>query len=101
MTPRSIARQAPLSMRFSRQEDWSGLPCPPPGNFPDPVIEPTSFTSPALVGGFFFFTTNANWESPAGTYCWPNTDESFRVGLGGEKHSRGAGDRTQRQRTTV
>ena len=55
MTPWSIACQAPLSMGFSRQEDWSGLPCPPPGNFPDPVIEPTSFTSPALVGGFFFF----------------------------------------------
>ena len=35
-----IASQAPLSMGFSRQEYWSGLPCPPPGNLPNPGIEP-------------------------------------------------------------
>ena len=40
------ARQAPLSMGFSRQEYWSGLPCPSPGNIPDPGIEPLS---PALL----------------------------------------------------
>ena len=39
-TPRTAARQAPLSMGFSRQEYWSGLPCPPPGDLPDPGIEP-------------------------------------------------------------
>ena len=73
-------------MGFSRHEDWSGLPCPPPWYFPDAGIEPTPFTSPALVGGFF--TTSANWESPAGTYCWPNIDESFGVGgWDGEIHS--------------
>ena len=49
--------QAPLSMGFSRQEYWSGLPFPPPGDFPDPGIEPVS---PALAGGFF--TINATWE---------------------------------------
>ena len=88
VTPWSLARRAPLSMGFSRQEDWSGLPCPPPWYFPDAGIEPTPFTFPALVGGFF--TTSANWESPAGTYCWPNTDESFGVrGQGGEIHSWG------------
>ena len=38
----TIAHQTPLSMGFSRQEYWSGLPCPPPGNLPDPVIKPTS-----------------------------------------------------------
>ena len=38
----TVARQAPLSMRFSRQEYWSGLPCPRPGHFPNPRIEPTS-----------------------------------------------------------
>ena len=36
----SVARQAPLSMEFSRQESWSGLPCPPPGDLPDPGIKP-------------------------------------------------------------
>ena len=46
-------RQAPLSMGFSRQEYWSGLPCPPPGDLPDPETELASLTSPALAGGFF------------------------------------------------
>ena len=39
----------------------NGLPCPPPGALPDPGIEPTSLTSPALAGGFF--TTSATWEA--------------------------------------
>ena len=43
-----VAHQAPLSMGLSRQEYWSGLPCPPPGDLPDPGIKPTSPTSPAL-----------------------------------------------------
>ena len=42
------AHQAPLSMGFSRQEYWSGLPCPPPGDLPDPGIEPASSVAPAL-----------------------------------------------------
>ena len=53
MTPWIGARQAPLSKGFSRQEYWSGLPCPPPGDLPDPGIEPQSFTSLALVGRSF------------------------------------------------
>ena len=44
----TVARQAPLSMGFSRQEYWSGLPCPPPGELPDSGIEPTSPAAPAL-----------------------------------------------------
>ena len=40
-------------MGFSRQEYWSGVPFPPPGNLPDPGIEPESLKSPALAGGFF------------------------------------------------
>ena len=44
VTPWTVARQAPLSMGFSRQEHWSGLPCPPPGDLPDPGIEPESPT---------------------------------------------------------
>ena len=59
-TPWTAAHQAPLSMGFSKQEYWSGLPCPPAGDLPDPGIEPASLTSPALAGGFF--TTSATWE---------------------------------------
>ena len=51
-TPWTVDRQVPLSMEFSRQEYWSGLPFPPPGNLPDPGFEPM-FPSPALAGGFF------------------------------------------------
>ena len=58
----TVARQAPLSMGFSRQEYWSGLPCPPPGELPDPGIKPESLMSPALAGGFF--TTSTTWEAP-------------------------------------
>ena len=49
-TPQTVARQAPLSMGFSRQEHWSGLPFPPPGDLPHPGIAPAF---PALAGGFF------------------------------------------------
>ena len=48
----TVARQAPLSMGFSTQEYWSGLPFPPQGDLPDPGIEPSSLTSPALASGF-------------------------------------------------
>ena len=60
-TLRTAAHQAPLSMGFSRQENWSGLPCPPPGDLPNPGVKPASLTSPALAGGFF--TTSASWEA--------------------------------------
>ena len=59
----TIARQAPLSMGFSRQEYWSGLPCPP-GDLLNPGIEPASLTTPALAGGFF--STIATWKVPQG-----------------------------------
>ena len=49
----TLACQSPLSMEFSRQEYWSGLPFPPPGDLPDPGTEPMSLASPALAGGFF------------------------------------------------
>ena len=58
--PWTAARQAPLSMGFSRQAHWSGEPSPPPGDRPDPGIEPVSFASPALAGGFF--TATATWK---------------------------------------
>ena len=49
----TVARQTPQSMGFSRQEYWSGSPCPPPGDLPDPGIELVSLMSPALAGGLF------------------------------------------------
>ena len=55
----AVAHQAPLSMGFSRQEYWSGWPCPPPGDLPDLGIELASFKFPALAGGFF--TTSTTW----------------------------------------
>ena len=55
----TVAHQDPLSMRFFRQEYWSGLPCPPPGDFPNPEIKPMSLTSPALAGGFS--ATSTTW----------------------------------------
>ena len=54
----TVTRQAPLSMRFSGDEYQSGLPCPSPGDLPDPGIRPTS---PALAGRFF--ATSATWEA--------------------------------------
>ena len=53
----TIAQQAPLSIGFSRQEFWSGLPFPPLGDLPGQGIEPASLTSHGLSGGFF--TTSA------------------------------------------
>ena len=58
--------QAPLSMGFFRQEYWSGLPCPPSGDLPDPGIEPAS---PALPGGFF------NDEPPGKPVCLDTNGE--------------------------
>ena len=60
-TPWTAAHQAPLSMRLSRQEYWSGLPCPPLGNLPSPGIQPMSLMSPALARGFI--TTSTTWEA--------------------------------------
>ena len=51
----TVARQTPLCIEFSRQEYWSGLPFPSPGDLTDPGIKPAS---PALAGGFF----TATWK---------------------------------------
>ena len=56
-TPWTIAQQASLSMEFSRQDYWSGLPCPPPGDLLNPGIKPMS---PALAN--MFFITSETWE---------------------------------------
>ena len=62
VTPWTVDYQASLSMEFSRQEYWSGLPFPLPGDHPDPRIKHMSLVSLALEGGFFH--TGAIWEAP-------------------------------------
>ena len=57
----TLAHQAPVQGFSRRQEYWSGLTCPSPGDLPDTGIEPISLTSPALAGGLF--TTSATWEA--------------------------------------
>ena len=64
----TVARQAPLSMGFPRQEYWNGLPCPFSGDLPGPGIEYTSLMSPALAGGLF--TTSSTW----GAHIFINLD---------------------------
>ena len=66
-TSRTAACQAPLSVGFSRQEYWCGLPCPPPGNLTNPGIKPMPLRYPALAGRFF--TTSTTWGAlyPHGT----------------------------------
>ena len=66
-TLQTVTHQAPLSMRFSRQEHQSGLPCPLPGDLPDPGIKSVSLMAPALASGFF--TTSTTWEARRCTYC--------------------------------
>ena len=68
-------------MALSRQEHWSGLPCPPPEDLPDPGIEPTSLMSPALAGRFF--TTSTTWKTRTVNFTtWenarPHDDKLFK-----------------------
>ena len=71
----TVARQAPLSMGFPRQEYWSGLPCPPPGDLPHPWMEPIS---PAVAAPL------SHWESPMSLQIGPNS--STRVTLYGKRN---------------
>ena len=57
----AVAWKTPLTVGFSRQEYWNGLPCSSPRDLPNPGIEPVSLATPALAGGFF--ATSANWEA--------------------------------------
>ena len=68
-----MARQTSLFMGFSRQGLWNGLPCPLPGDLPDPGIEPAS---PALAGRFFI--TNATWEAQSAPLSSSKTFPSFQ-----------------------
>ena len=66
VTPWTVACQAPVSTGFSRQEHWSGLPCPRPGDLPDPGL--SLCPSPGLAGGFF--TTSATWDALQSCSGW-------------------------------
>ena len=87
-----MACLAPLSMEFSRQEHWSGLPCPPPGDLPNPEIKLMFLMSPALASRFF--TTSTTWEAQAShelpssrvsplalglIVCWTYSSETFSL----------------------
>ena len=78
MTPWTVARQAPLSMGFSRQEYWSGLSCPLPGDLTDPGIKPKSLASPTLAGKFF--STSATWDMLECDICLdPLIDTEYNI----------------------
>ena len=74
-TPWTVACQAPLSMEFSRQEYWSGVPFPTPGDLPHPGIQPASLVSLALAGRFL--TT-----APPGKYIGYNNSPPYQNVLG-------------------
>ena len=65
VTPWTVACQVPLSMEFPRQEYWSGLPCPPPGDLPNPGIRPRDWTQVSCIGRrilYHWTTRKAHWE---------------------------------------
>ena len=77
----TVTCQASLSIRFSKQEHWSGLPFPFPGDLPDPGIELASLLSPALVGGFF--TSSVTWAAP------PPHPKEIHTGMGSQSLPQG------------
>ena len=72
-TPRTVVHQVSLTMEFSRQEYWSGLPVPTPGDLPDPGVESASPVSPALTGRFFTTVPSGKPED--------NLDGTFKMEL--------------------
>ena len=64
----SVAHQPPLSMEFSRQKYWSGLPFLSAGDLPDPGVETVSLAAPVLAGRFF--TPSTSWEAPIYGYMY-------------------------------
>ena len=72
----TIVHQAPLPMEVFRQEYWSGLPFPPPGDLPDPGIEPVS---PALAGGFFIIEPPGKPRCGEKTHMLETTPEPFNL----------------------
>ena len=93
----TVACQAPLPLEFSRQEYWSGLPCPTPGDLPDPGMEPVSLISPDFAGGFFI--TSATWEAPFLLYYFSiktktkiNKQQVFVLGVHGSQTFHGVSE---------
>ena len=88
VTPRTVTLQDPLSMGFSRQECWSGLPCPPPGGLPHPGIEPTPLKSPELAGRVL--TASTTWgvrtKSPGEPLKYTCTQAPAQTGDPGMRH---------------
>ena len=89
VTPWTVAHKALLSMEFSMQEYWSGLPCLPPGDCPNPETEPMFPASPTLAGRFFTTEPSAPWQSwpllphlPPGPWCYNDAfHEKFHENL--------------------
>ena len=71
LRPWTTAHQAPLSMGFFRQEYWSGLPCPSPGNFPDSGIEPVSSVAPTLQVDSYCWATGEAWKEVRDAMNYP------------------------------
>ena len=90
-TPCTVARQALLSMGSSRQEYWSGLPCPPPGNLQNPGIKPSSLASPALAGGFFPTVPPGKPLNSAGFHRYLAINPQTNVSISRNKGSTGLG----------
>ena len=63
-TPWAVAHQAPLSMGLPKEKYWGGLPCPPPGDLPNPGVKLLSLATPALASEFFI--TSTTWEAQGG-----------------------------------
>ena len=70
VTPWTVSHQAPLSMEFSRQEYWSGLPFLSPGELPDPGIESVSLEFPALAGRFFTTAPPGSYHQMLSSALW-------------------------------
>ena len=90
----TVARQATLSMGFSRQEYWSGLPCLSPGDRPDPGMEPASFSSPTGAGKFF--TTSATWQWHPTPVLLPGKSHGRRSLVGCSPWGRWGSDSSER-----
>ena len=75
--PWTVAGQVPLSAGFSRQEYWSGLPVPPPGDLPHPGIEPRSLVSPTLARWVLYHS--ATWEAYTHTHTHTHTHTQHYV----------------------
>ena len=84
----TVAHQAPLPVGFSRQEYWSGFPCPPPGDLPDPGIEPEPLRSPVLASGLFTSsaTITVTWlDSKQICFLFTSVPLMAGVGWGGPR----------------